>query len=411
MRLREYDPTRDRAPVQRIWREAGWLQRGEEQEEALDGVIEAGFAMVGEVGGAAESVSVTARGTLRYLSDDLPMCALTAVITSPVARRQGMASRLVAACLASEAASGAVVAVLGMFDQGYYDRLGFGTGGYEHLVRFHPAWLTVEDRPRSAERVTRDDWEEAHCARLGRQRRHGGLNLTPPAITRAEMVWTKSPLGMGYRDGPGGTLSHYIWCSAENLEYGPYHVRWMTYRDRKEFRELMALVKALGDQIGLVSVLEPPSIQLQDLLDRPFMQRRISQGSAFGAGIRAFAPWQVRIRDLQGCLQHTHVIGGPIRFNLVLEDPAEAYLEQDALWRGVAGNYIVTLDSTSYSESGMDPSLPTMRATVNAFTRLWLGVRCATGLSYTDVLVAPRDLLAQLDTALRFPDPKPDWEV
>jgi hypothetical protein len=410
MRVRKYEATRDRESVKRIWREVGWLQEGVEQEQAMDAYIEAGYALVGEVEGFAESLVLAVPGALHYLGDDLPMCALTGVATSPIVRGQGMASSLAAACLASEAASGAVVAALFMFDQGYYDRLGFGSGSYDHLVKFHPAWLTVEDSPRAAERVTRDDWEEVHCARLGRQRHHGGVNLIPPAITRAEMIWTKRPLGLGYRDGPGGTLSHFIWCAAENMEYGPCRVRWMVYRNRKEFLELMALIKSLSDQMGLVSIVEPPGIQLQDLLDRPFMHRRISQGSSFSAGIHAYAPWQVRIRDLQGCLQYTHVSGGPIRFNLVLEDPIEGYVGPDALWRGVAGEYVVTLDSSSYSEPGTEPNLPTMHASVNAFTRFWLGVRCAIGLSYTDVLDAPRALLAQLDTALRLPDPKPDWE-
>jgi hypothetical protein len=58
----------------------------------------------------------------------------------------------------------------------------------------------------------------------------------------------------------------------------------------------------------------------------------------------------------------------------------------------------------------VDTGLPTLIATVNAFTRLWLGVGPATGLSFTDDLDGPRDLLVQLDHALRLPDPHPDWD-
>jgi hypothetical protein len=61
-------------------------------------------------------------------------------------------------------------------------------------------------------------------------------------------------------------------------------------------------------------------------------------------------------------------------------------------------------------ESGRDASLPTLRAGVGAFTRLWLGVRPATGLAVTDRLVGQRELLAGLDEALRLPDPRPDWD-
>ena len=43
-------------------------------------------------------------------------------------------------------AEGALVAGLGMFDQGYYDKLGFGSGAYSHRVAFDPARLSVKAR-------------------------------------------------------------------------------------------------------------------------------------------------------------------------------------------------------------------------------------------------------------------------
>ena len=47
------------------------------------------------------------------------------------------------------------------------------------------------------------------------------------------------------------------------------------------------------------------------------------------------------------------------------------------------------------------PTRPTLTATVNAFTRLWLGVRPATGLAVTDDLSGPPELLQQLDQLAR----------
>ena len=44
-----------------------------------------------------------------------------------------------------------------------------------------------------------------------------------------------------------------------------------------------------------------------------------------------------------------------------------------------------------------------------AFTRLWLGVRPATGLAITDDLHGPDDLLDALDERLRLPEPVADW--
>jgi len=46
----------------------------------------------------------------------------------------------------------------------------------------------------------------------------------------------------------------------------------------------------------------------------------------------------------------------------------------------------------------------------SAFSRLWLGVRSATRLSWTDELSASPDLLAKLDDVLRLPCPASDWD-
>ena len=73
-------------------------------------------------------------------------------------------------------------------------------------------------------------------------------------------------------------------------------------------------------------------------------------------------------------------------------------------------DYVVTLGPVSSAEPGREPSLPTFTASVGAFTRLWLGVRPATGLAVTDELSGPQDLLSRLDGMLRLPDPKPDWD-
>jgi len=70
----------------------------------------------------------------------------------------------------------------------------------------------------------------------------------------------------------------------------------------------------------------------------------------------------------------------------------------------------VTLGPSSGAERGTDASLPTLTATVNALTRLWLGVRPATGLAVTDDLSGPLDLLQALDRAICLPEPKPDWD-
>ncbi len=410
MMLRPYDPSRDREAVLRIFYEVGWSERTKEHEEAIGLFLSTEQALVAELQGAAECLVITAPAAYRYLEEDLPLCAVTQVATSHVGRKQGLATRLTARSLERAAGQGALVAALGVFEQGYYNRLGFGNGPYDHLVTFDPASLKVDVRPRTPQRITIDDWEAMHAARLGRPRRHGAISLEPAAFTRAEMLYTRNPFGLGYRDGAGGALSHFVYLGTRAIERGPYYVRWMVYHTREQFLELLAIVKSLGDQVRMVAMFEPPDIALHDLVDQPFRQQQLTEKTAFEARVRALDGWQLRILDLPGCLARTHLPGPAVRCNLHLSDPIERYLPPDASWRGVAGDYVVTLGPSSGAERGVDPGLPTLSATVNAFSRLWIGAVAASGLAFTDELAGPPELLDALDRALRLPCPLPGWE-
>jgi GNAT superfamily N-acetyltransferase len=406
--LREYDAKKDRVSARRIWREVGWVQDKEQHLVELDRFIASGSAFVAEVNGEAECLVSTVPGTMRYISHDLPLCAVTSVATGRAARKQGLATALSARAVARAAAEGALVCGLGVFEQGFYNQLGFGSGGYEHSVSFDPGRLVLDTQARTARRLEPDDWEAAHRSRVSRMRRHGGINLTPPDVTRAEMVWSKNGFGLGY--GSQGELTHSMWCEAKNVEHGPYRVHWVSYRTPAQFLELAALLRSLGDQIRLVQLREPPGIQLEDLLKQPMRERQLSRSSLFESANRGLAYWQARIVDLPGCLQHTCLQADQIRFNLALSDPIVSFLDEAEPWKGVAGDYVVTLGPSSGAEPGVDSTLPTLRASVGAFTRLWLGVRPATGLAVTDDLSGPPSLLDKLDWTLLLPDPKPDWD-
>ena len=408
MNFRHYDHERDQKAVHRIFYEIGWFKK-KEHEAAFDVFVQGCRALVAEINGAAECFVASAPGTIRYLDEDLKFGAITAVTTSRIARKQGLAKRLTAQLIAADVADGALVSGLGMFEQGFYNRLGFGTGGYEHWIGFDPAHLKVKKRARVPRRITKDDWQQAHAAMLARRRGHGGCNLLPPELIRGEMLWADNGFGLGYFDGPDGDLTHFVWCSA-NGEHGPYTVDMRAYQNWDQFLELMALLKNLEDQVRLVRMREPGGIQLQDLIEYPFRQRQVTEKSEFASVNRASAYWQLRICDLPGCLAQTHLRGGEVRFNLKLSDPIEAYLDADAAWRGVAGDYVITFGPASGAEPGRDPSLPTLTASVGAFTRMWLGVRPASGLAVTDELAGPPELLEALDWALRLPQPKPDWD-
>ncbi len=408
MNIRPYDPQRDREAVRRIWREVRWVEN-EAHERAMDFFLEGTRALVADLNGVAECLAVTTPATLRYLDEDLRLSAVTAVTTSRIARKQGLAKRLTAALVAADAADGALVSALGMFEQGFYDQLGFGTGGYEHWRSFDPAHLTVTHKARVPRRLTPDDWERVHQALLARQSGHGACSLLPPAIMRAEMIWSEDGFGLGYNDGPNGELTHFFWGEGKG-EHGPYKLQFVAYQNAGQLLELLALLKGLGDQVRLVRMREPRDIQIQDLLRHPFRQWHVTRKSEFANECTASAYWQMRICDLAGCLARTHLRRDRARFNLVLHDPIDAHLDAEAAWRGLSGTYVVTLGPDSHAEPGAAADLPTLTASVGAFTRLWLGVRPATGLAVTDALAGPASLLKTLDDTLCPPDAKPDWD-
>jgi hypothetical protein len=410
--LRAYEHERDREAAHRVWLEVGWIDK--DQTEIADIFYQSGGAMVAEVSGAAECLVLTAPGCMRYLQEDLPMFGVTGVTTSRIVRKQGLASRLTARAVAEEAAKGALVGCLSMFEQGYYNQLGFGTGGYERWVGFDPARLRIPVQARVPARLSEDNWKAIHAARLARMRSHGGCCLNSPGITRAELKWMKHGFGLGYlaadADADAAEISHHVWLTTRDGESGPYTVQWMSYRSWDQFLELMALIRTFGDQIHLVRMNEPPGIQLQDLMEQPFKQRRISEKSKYDVRAHSSAYWQARICDLQGCLANTHLRCAELRFNLALHDPIPRLLDESAPWYGIGGEYVVSLGRDSSAEPGRDERLPTLSASVGAFTRLWLGVLSATGLSVTDELAGPKELLDELDWAFGLPKPRLDWE-
>ncbi|MGM0509969.1 MAG: hypothetical protein ACQESD_02440 [Thermoplasmatota archaeon] len=408
-RFRDYDPETDEEAVIRIWKETGWLQEGKE-DNFKDFLKGSSRAMVAELKEQAECLVLNWEGNIKYLDEELPFSCISSVTTSRIARKQGMAGKLTALAMAKDAAEGAHVCGLGMFEQGFYDKLGFGTGSYENWLMFDPATLDIEQKPGVPSRLDNDDWEVVHESRLDRKRGHGSTSLFSPIFTKMELNYRKTSFGLGYYDGSDEKLTHHVYINPEKVDKGPYWVRWLSYETKEEFLELMAIIKSLEDQVRLVGIREPQGIQLQDLLNKPFQYRTITRKSDYENKMRTNAYWQMRILDLKKCMNKTKLDGDPVRFNLKLQDPVEDLLDKDAPWNGISGEYVIKLGNPSEAMEGERRSLPTMKATVNAFSRMWLGVQPASGLYLTDDLEAPVDLLKKLDDKLRLPEPHPDWD-
>ena len=140
MQVLDYDHERDFEAVRRIWLECGWIEDEETDTEALRTLIPAMDCIVFPVEGVAECSVMSTPGFMRHGGEDVPLGVVAAVTTSHVARRMGAAAVLTAHALARQAEAGAAVSALGMFEQGFYDRVGFGSGSYVSVFRFDPVW-------------------------------------------------------------------------------------------------------------------------------------------------------------------------------------------------------------------------------------------------------------------------------
>lgn len=409
--LREYNPEKDGDAVIRIFEEAGWIEKGREEKknQQLKQFLRSATAYVAEWSGNAECFVATAPGSYRYLQTDLDFCGVMAVLTSRIARKQNLATQLTGLSLARAAENGAAISGLGIFDQGFYNKLGFGNGPYEHHVTFNPANLAVGYTQRIPHRLSSGDLDKIHQSRLSRLRKHGAINFYPPEVTFLHIFEEKKGFGLGFFDESSGELTAHMWLKAEK-EHGPYQVAWTAFRSHEQFLELLSLVKNLSDQVFAVTMREPPGIQLQDLLKKPFTYEEITSGSEYKNTIHTAAYYQLRILDLERCIRATTLKHDELHFNLTLHDPIEQHLPEGTSWKGVGGAYTIMLGPESDVRAGHSRGLPVLEASVGAFTRMWLGILQASSLAVTDELRASQELLDRLDNAFLLPPPKTDWD-
>ncbi len=415
LELTEFDFDRDMDAVLAMWKEVGWNNGEDRQESYIREFFQAndGRSLVALLNGRAESVAHRTLGSIRYGDDrELSAGAVTAVTTSRIGRRLRAASRLTAWSVAELGEDGCAVALIGMFEQGFYDRFGFGVGPYELLVWAYPGSLQVPRPYRTPERFDFDDHsEELYAAVVSRHRTHGGVLMGGERATKTLVMMDQESSIYGYRTD--GVISH--WVAVEHKgEHGPDRVVAWAYQTPEQCLDLLRLVQEWSDQTDLIRFVEPAWLQMQDLIHEPGHNYRRTKGSTSHVRTEADAWWQIRILDLPTCIGAMVPAAEPFEVVVDLNDPVAEHLVDAGFggsWQPVGGTWRLSFGGTNSAERIGDDVAADLTTTVNALSRWWLGVLPASVLGVIGQMEADSSTLARLDQmTVHLPRPQPGWD-
>ena len=405
--IRAYKPE-DLEHSLRIFREIGWMDGKDSDKDVFMAYIDEGNSLVADLNGEVEVFVVTRNGCCKYLEDDIPFSAVTGVATSRVARQQGLAGGATAMAIAESAKNGAAMSILGIFDQGYYEKFGYGNTVNHRISTIDPSQLKVPRLSRSPKRLSKNDAKAMHECRCRRKRYHGGCNLNGSGETKATTIWQEHGFGLGF-ENENGMLTHFLWIEPKG-EHGPYNVCFTGWETHEQFIELLSVLNSLSDQIHGVRMADPPRLQLQDFLTRPHATRRARKGGDFDINVVSQIWMQCRILDLPVCVGAMKCCGPPVSFNLELTDPIEKYLPKESSWRGIGGNWTIRIGENSSATLGSDPALQTASCTVNDLSRIWFGSSTAESVSVTGDFRSDPELIQAIDRVVCIPTPVVDWD-
>lgn len=405
--IRAYKPE-DLEHSLRIFREIGWMDGKDSDKDVFMAYIDEGNSLVADLNGEVEVFVVTRSGCCKYLEDDIPFSAVTGVATSRVARQQGLAGGATAMAIAESAKNGAAMSILGIFDQGYYEKFGYGNTVNHRISTIDPSQLKVPRLSRSPKRLSKNDAKAMHECRCRRKRYHGGCNLSGSGETKATTIWQEHGFGLGF-ENENGMLTHFLWIEPKG-EHGPYNVCFTGWETHEQFIELLSVLNSLSDQIHGVRMADPPRLQLQDFLTRPHATRRARKGGDFDINVVSQIWMQCRILDLPVCVGAMKCCGPPVSFNLELTDPIEKYLPKESSWRGIGGNWTIRIGENSSATLGSDPALQTASCTVNDLSRIWFGSSTAESVSVTGDFRSDPELIQAIDRVVCIPTPVVDWD-
>jgi predicted acetyltransferase len=406
MKYRKFDLKKDKDAVYTILNECGWVH-DKKKDKYLNMFLPKANTLVTDINDEAEVMATSSNGTILYQEEVLKLSAITGVAASLLARKQGLAAGLTATRLALDAAKGAEVGALCIFDQGYYNKLGFGNGNCENIVSITPSTLKIERKVKTPVRLTVNDYKKIHKNRVNRLTNHCAVTL-PEYTTKMEMGDKNKNMGFGYFDD-NGNLTHHIWMNGKGKEQGPFWVFWLAYENLDQLMDLFALIKSFEEQVMMVRMVEPTFIQMQDFIEKPYQVKAMTRKAENQNYIYSTAYWQLRILNLQKCMKKTHLNCEDFSFNLQLSDPIGKFIPKEIKWSGIAGDYVITLGKDSSAKKRKQKDLPTLKASVGAFTRMWFGIMQASTLVHSDGIEAPKELLNKLDKAFLLPEAHVDW--
>ena len=154
VQIRDLDIEKDFDSFFQVWKEVGWIEGKDNDREAIKYFQEGSHSYVADIDGKVEAYVNSTPGKYQYLDEELELQAITAVMVSRIARKKGIASKITAKAIADQAVKGTHVSCLGMFEQGFYNKLGFGTGSYENVFQIDPGHLQIDKKPATPKRIS-----------------------------------------------------------------------------------------------------------------------------------------------------------------------------------------------------------------------------------------------------------------
>ena len=387
-----------------LWHQAGWREEHFNMEMELKYYIPACDSLLAERNGRIVGAVGTMPGSYRHLNSEITLCGVTSVITAVEARRQAVGSDLTRKMLQQALEAGAEVALLGAFDLGYYNRLGFGNGLAHQMIIIDPADIALEGTAPILHKLTKDDAHAMHTARLRRYSAHGACNIHPAGFTTAIAHATAAhAFGLGLLDQE--KLVAHLWAVVKDDI--TLSVEWWVADSPRYWLELLKGVATLQDQVQHIIMPYPAGICLEDLLRSPYRRLR----GMMKEEQSPYPPpeyWQIRILDTIGCFSKISLpMIQPYRFNARLhgEPPLASTKAPSA-----PSDYTISVGEHSTCEKGHTKGLPLLECGIGALSRLWCGAYSASTLALSDHCQFSDDSLRMaLDRLFALPTPMCDW--